>query len=161
VDGQYEIRTDDIRALAIQCHALDVAFDVLFNEPTICRSTEAISRTYNRLLSTGLLNLAIAIRVSLADEPEYSMAGFIAPAALFLEGWPQAEGFSIKDICDKIIHARRIYKPTEEGVRGAACELSGQYRGQKWTLGLGVGIFCEYVLGWLDQLDQRKQNTTG
>ena len=72
MDGKYEIGVDHIRALAIECHALDLQFDDLFNEPTICGPSDRIYRAYNRLLSTALLNLAISIRVSLANEQEYA-----------------------------------------------------------------------------------------
>jgi hypothetical protein len=161
VNGKYEIGLDDIRALAIKCHAFDVQFDLLFNGPTICGSTDRIRRTYNRLLSTALLKLAIAIRVSLAEEPEYVSIGMVEPAAIFLEdGSRSNRRFSVKDICDKLIHADRIYKPTEPGVRGAGCELAGHHRGQKWVLGLGVRVFCEYVLRWLDELEERKPDTS-
>jgi hypothetical protein len=155
MDGKYEIGIDHIRALAIDCHALDVQFDYLFNQPTICGSSDKIYRAYNRLLSTTLLNLAISIRVSLGTEPEYASNGIVEPAAIFLQGRPDTGGFSIKDICDKLIHADRIYRPKEPGVVGAGCELSGRHKGQQWVLGLGVRIFSEYVLRWLDQLEER------
>lgn len=33
MDGKYEVGLDDIRALAIQCHAFDHQFDRWFNQP--------------------------------------------------------------------------------------------------------------------------------
>jgi hypothetical protein len=79
-------------------------------------------------------------------------------AAIFLGDGPHTGGFSIKDICDKLIHADRICSPIEPGVVGAGCELSGRHRGQEWVLGLGVRIFSEYVLRWLDELEERKHD---
>jgi|SRR6266850_1090696 len=157
MDGRYEVGLDHVRALAIECHALDNQFDCLFNQPTVCGTTDRIYRTYNRLLSTALLNLAISIRVSLAREPKYTSTGRIEPAGIFLQGGPAlGRGFTVKDICDKLIHADQIRKPIEPGVRGAGCELSGSQFGQPWVVGLGVQIFCEYVLQWLDELEERK-----
>ena len=107
MDGTYDIGIAHIRALAIQCHALDVQFDRLFNSPTICDKSESIHQVYNRLLSTTLLNLAISIRVSFSKEPEYKeRSERFTASGLFLEGGPQSKagGFSVKDICDKIIH---------------------------------------------------------
>jgi hypothetical protein len=157
VNGKYEVGLDDIRALAIECHALDHQFDSLFNQPTICGTTDRICRTYNRLLSTALLNLAISVRVSLALEPKYTATGMIEAAGIFLQGGRTGHrGFSVKDICDKLIHADQIRKPIEAGVRGAGCELSGSQFGQPWVFGLGVQIFCECVLQWLDELEERK-----
>jgi len=155
MDGKYEIGRDHIRALAIECHALDVQFDRLFNAPTICGASDRVYRAYNRLLSTKLLNLAISIRVDLANQPGYKSTE-VQPAAIFLQGGPTSgHGFSMKDICDKIIHAERIYKPIEPGVQRAGCELSGRQHDREWVLGLGVQIFCEYVLRWLEELEDQ------
>jgi hypothetical protein len=158
MDGAYEIGTDHIRALAIQSHALDTQFDKLFNSGTICDKSEATVRTYNRLFLTTLLSLAVAIRVSLAKEPEYLSQGRFSAAGLFVEGGAPGNttGFALKDICDKIIHAHKIFKPIEHAVQGASCELQGEYRGKPWVFGLSVLIFSECVLQWLDQLDHRR-----
>lgn len=157
MDGKYEVGLDHIRALAIQCHALDLQFDHLFNEPTIGGTTEQTYRTYNRLFSTSLLNLAISIRVSLSTEPEYSLGGLVSPAVLLLDGESlQGHDFTIKDICDKLIHAEAIHKPREPMARGAGCELSGRHLGKTWKLGLGVRIFSEYVVAWVDQIELRR-----
>jgi len=154
MDGSYDIGFDRIRTLAIQCHALDVQFDRLFNSDTICGQSDRIQRAYNRLLHTTLLNLAISIRVSLANEAKYK-DGHIGPAGLFLVGGPASGRFSIKDICDKIIHAVRIIKPIEREMKGAGCELQGTQHGEPWAFGLGVQIFSEYILLWMDELNER------
>jgi len=157
MDGSYNIGTDHIRALAIQCHALDIQFDRLFNADSICGYSDRIYETYNRLLSTCLLNLAISIRVSLKAEPKYSRtdAG-ISNCGIFEDPGPHGDGsFSLKDVCDKLIHAEQIFKPIERGVQGAGCQLIGRHRGKRWELGLGVQILCEYVLKWLDEIDER------
>ena len=104
----------------------------------------------------ALLNLAISIRVSLCQEREYASTGMIEPAGVFLEGGPETGGFSIKDVCDELIHADQIRKPIEPGVRRTGCELSGSRSGQRWVIGLGVQIFCEYVLKWLDEIEGRQ-----
>ncbi|HEU4878432.1 MAG TPA: hypothetical protein VFT21_03215 [Gemmatimonadaceae bacterium] len=156
MEGRYEIGYEHVRTLAIQCHALDTDFDRLFNERTVEDKYELTYRTFNRLFSTSLLNLAISIRVSLAKEPEYKEAGRVTPAVLLLEGQPPKAGeFSIKDICDKLIHAGSITKPIEPGTRGAACELTGTQWGETWKIGLGVEIFSNYILEWMDVLAWR------
>ena len=85
--------------------------------------------------------------MSLAGEPESTaLKGTVGPAALFVEGGPSGGGFSIKDICDKLIHADRMWKPIEPGVRGAGCELSGTFRGEPWARsGLAFKRFARYV----------------
>ena len=157
MDGTYRIGTDHIRSLAIQCHALDLQFDLLFNDSTICGYSDRIYETYNRLLSTALLNLAVSIRVSLNGEPLYkSRESGIGACGLFEDDGPHGDGsFSIKDVCDKLIHADQIRKPIEPGVRGAGCQLIGFYQRKQWELGLGVQILAEWVLKWLDEIDDR------
>lgn len=157
MDGNYNIGTDHIRALAIQCHALDLQFDRLFNAHSICGYSDRIYKTYNRLLSTCLLNLAISIRVSLKAEPEYSrLDAGISSCGVFGGPGPHGNGsFSFKDVCDKLIHAEQIFKPIERGVTGAGCKLIGSHCGEPWELGLGVQILCEYVLKWVDEIDAR------
>ena len=157
MDGTYTIGTDHIRALAIQCHALDLQFDRLFNSETICGYSDRIYQTFNRLLSTALLNLAVSIRVSLSKEPEYtSLSSGIDACGLFTDTGPHGNGsFSIKDVCDKLIHADRIWKPLEPGVRGAGCTLDGRHHGKPWQFGLGVQILGEWVLKWVDEIDDR------
>jgi hypothetical protein len=157
MDGRYKIGTDHIRALAIQCHALDIQFDRLFNEDTICGRLTRIYETYNRLLSTSLLNLAISIRVSLSSEHEYSrLDSGITNCGLFENEGPHGNGsFSIKDVCDKLIHAQQIFKSIEPGAQGACCTLTGRYGVERWEFGLGVQILSEYVLKWLDEIDER------
>jgi hypothetical protein len=157
MDGRYRIGTEQIRSQAVICHALDTQFDALFNRVTICDKSTALVESYERLFAMTLLNLAISIRVSLRDEPEYSSpASGVQACGLFEVDASGVEGFTVKDVCDKIIHADDIFKPPEAGVAGAGCRLRGTYRGKFWEFGLGVSIFCEFVLAWLDRIESSK-----
>jgi hypothetical protein len=158
MDGKLNVGLDRVRTLAILCHALDIQFDRLFNAETICGKQPIIHETYTRLLSENLLNLAVSIRVSLSGEADYRThdSGVMSSGLLDRPGDRNSTGwFSIKDVCDKIIHAERIYKPPEDGVQGAGCTLTGHERGQIWQLHLGVQIFCEFVLKWLQEIKNR------
>jgi len=154
---RYQIGTEYIRRLAVSSHALDTGFDSLFNNDTICGDTEAVSRTYNELLAQNLLNLAISIRVALHDQQEYRRtdSGVLA-CALFESDDENSDGtFSIKDVCDKIIHAESIWKPKELGASSVGTELRGSYRNNIWVLHLGIQLFSEVILKWLEQIDAR------
>lgn len=155
MDGRYNLGTQDIRSLAIQCHALDCEFDALFNSSTICGYSDRTYNVYTRLLSTALLNLAISIRVTLNDHLAYrDRASGVSNCGLFDGAGPYNDGsFSFKDVCDKIIHADEIIRPIEAGTQGACCTLRGAHRGRPWDFGLGVRIFSEYVLKWCDEID--------
>ncbi len=157
MDGRYNVGIDHIRSLAITCLALDGLFDALFNSQTICGYSLRISDSYDRLFSVSLLNLAISIRVSLSGEPEYKMKNLgVAACGAFEFGGPNKDGeFTIKDVCDKIIHATKISKPIERGVVGACSKLSGHNNKEPWEFDLGVGIFCEWVLKWLEDIEVR------
>lgn len=155
MDGRYKIGTERIRSLAVTCHALDIQFDSLFNAETICDKAPALTESYDKLFATNLLGLAVSIRVSLNQDPGYrAVTSGVGACGLFDAGAPREDGgFAVKDVCDKIIHADDIFKPPEPGVRRAGCRLRGTHRGKSWEFGLGVGIFCEYVLEWLDRID--------
>jgi hypothetical protein len=162
MDGRYRIGTERIRSLAVTCHALDTQFDRLFNAVTICEKSPALSQSYDKLFATNLLSLAVSIRVSLNQDPEYrSVTSGVRTCGLFDAGAPREDGgFAVKDVCDKIIHADEIFKPVEPGVRGAGCRLRGTHHGKPWEFGLGVGIFCEYLLEWLDRIDSADRGQT-
>lgn len=136
MDGAYRIDTDHIRALALQCHAFDLQFDELFNSDAIGGFSQRSYDAYNRLLSRCLLNLAISIRVSLRADPNYTRTdNGIGNCGLFEDGGPSGDGtFSIKDVCDKLIHADSISKPIERGARGSCCKLIGTYHGKRKRL---------------------------
>lgn len=157
--GLYHVGIDHIRSLAITCHALDGQFDRLFNSETICGQSKEIEHSYNQLLHTSLLNLAISIRVAFSKRPEYRLTGTgVTDCGLFEVGAPREEGgFSTKDVCDKIIHANSIFKPVEPGVKGAGCSLRGTYKRKPWQFEFAIAIFCEYVLKWLGEIENRSQ----
>lgn len=157
MNGRYNVSIAHIRMLAITCLALDGQFDVLFNGQTICGHSSRITDSYERLFSISLLNLAVSIRVSLSDEPEYIKkdSGVTACGAFEIGAPSDTDGFSIKDVCDKIVHATKISKPIEHGVKGACLKLSGNFKKKPWEFDLGVGIFCELVLRWLEDIENR------
>ena len=157
MDGRFNVGLDHIRSLAITCLALDGLFDALFNSETICGYSSRISDSYDRLFSVSLLNLAISVRVSLSGEPEYKTENSgVTACGAFENGAPNKDGgFSIKDVCDKIIHATKISKPIERGVVGACYKLSGHYQGKPWDFDLGVRLFCELMLKWLEDIEAR------
>ena len=94
--------------------------------------------------------------------PEYkSTSSGISACGLFTHEGPHGDGsFSIKDVCDKLIHADRISKSIEPGVRGAGCTLVGTYQHKKWEFGLVVQVLSEWILKWLDEIDTRSSSIT-
>ena len=155
MNGRYNIDSEHIRSLAIICHALDGQFDSLFNSPTVCGFHESIYRTYNRTLASNLLHLAVSIRVSRAHLASYKE--IISPCGFLdcqINGVKTTEQFSVKDVCDKIIHADSFTRPIEAGTKNGTITLTGKNRGQEWTLHLSLALFCEYILDFLNTDDK-------
>ena len=103
--GKYNVTKEAIFRATILCHALDVALPNL-NQlfPNICQGSWQCSE-YERTLSETLLHLAIVLRSSInlgldhsASLPYISGCGFLFSKNETLE-------FTVKDVCDKIIHA--------------------------------------------------------
>ena len=158
MDGAYSIATDQIRTLAHRCHDLDVQFDRLFVEGSVRSYSDRTYQTYNHLLATSLLNLAISIHVSLGAEPEYVRRDqALGASGIFGNGGPHGNGaYSIKDVCDRLIQADDIFKPIEQETDHSGCRLIGSIQRKQWELGLGVQVLTDYVLTWLDEIDRRR-----
>jgi hypothetical protein len=151
--GTHKVSYDTLRSLAIQCHALDItAYHLLFDSTHIDEDgkTKAI---YEELFTNKLLALAIALRTKFyqgldhkATIPQVSHCGF-------LYSYKQTEesiiNVSIKDICDKIIHADSVSRFLEQGIDKPTTTLQGRYKGNNWELSMSVSLFAEAVLNWV------------
>ena len=105
---------DLIRRLAITTHALDVSGLHLFKQGTYSGGKKATQDVYEEMLSTNLLHLAVAVRTNIhqgnlnpADQ-DVLPAGFLDVTSS--NGKEKTVTFTIKNICDKIIHAQEIVK---------------------------------------------------
>lgn len=154
--GKYKMSFDRIRSLAIQCHALDLsAYHLLLNSTH--RDIQGRSKVlYTELLTEQLLTLAIAIRTKFYQgTPHDTTSEYVQHCGLFYRykgGTEEPALFTIKDICDKIIHADSVSKCLEQGVEKATITLRGQQRDVEWELGFSVNLFCEGVLNWLQAI---------
>ena len=66
-------------------------------------------------------------------------------------------GQTIKDVCDKIIHADsldRVFEKTGDDGRKPITSISGTYKRKPWVLEISVDLFCASVLNWVDELEQ-------
>ncbi len=153
--GEHRQPAAFIRELAITCHALDLSATSLFYAGTYAPGTAKTQSAYYDLLSRNLLHLALAVRTNLyqgalqdSDESFLSPCGFLDVRSKERD---ETRPFTIKDVCDKIIHAdsvgRLVNRPEEART---VLELTGKQRSENWTLSISVEMFCEYVLRWLD-----------
>lgn len=151
----HRVSYESIRSLAIECHALDLSAYTLFVDGTHQPSRSTMV-AYEELVAEKLLMLAIAIRtkfyqgVSYLDTAKYVIdCGFLDVTTKGLE---VTRAFSIKDICDKVIHAELVKRDLTDGNNGLVTTLSGSQVGSTWKLHLSISLFTEGVLNWLDEL---------
>src|SRR5437899_2163987 len=130
--GMHKVTFETLRSLAIQCHALDLSAYPLFVEGTHADASEKAKATYEELFTSQLLNLAIALRVKFYQgiDPKTTIP-YVRHCGL-LDKKMKNVCFSMKDVCDKIIHADKVEKYMEKGVREPTTTLRGKERGEEW-----------------------------
>lgn len=152
--GTHRVSFDAIRALAIECHALDLSAYTLLVDGTHqpSRSTKI---TYEELLTSKLLLLAIALRTKFyqgvphAETAKYVIdCGFLDSTT---KGIEISHSFTIKDICDKIIHAEGVKRDLVDGNNGLITTLEGTQGKSAWKLHLSMSLLTEAVLNWIDE----------
>lgn len=154
--GQHSVSFDAIRALAIECHALDLSAKELLFFPVHCDDNGLTRATYNELFTSKLLALAIALRTKFYQGTPYQdtiqymeHVGFLEiDTKNFSKGWK----FTIKDVCDKIIHADAVDRQFDGDFTRPLTLLEGTGPGTtKWTLGFSVAHFCDCLIWWLNE----------
>lgn len=114
---------------------------------------------YDELLTSKMLALAIALRTkfyqgtsSHGTESYMEHVGFLElQTKAITKGWK----FSIKDVCDKIIHADTVRRQFEGDWSQPLTILEGTGPGQvRWTLGFRLAHFADCLLWWINDLDE-------
>ena len=152
--GTHRVSFDSIRRLAIECHALDLAAHPLLKDTTHSDVSGRTRVAYEELQSSKLLALAIAIRTRFYQGLHAgSTEGFVIHSGvLYQEGEsdPENVAFTIKDVCDKIIHAETITRDLESRQSSLIADLRGKKGKVHWLLSFSVSLFTEGVLNWLE-----------
>ena len=156
--GSHTASFASVRALAVHCHALDLSASELFFASTHVDKDEKTKAAYEEQFTSLLLSLAIALRTKFyqgynhrATIPYVSHCGFLFNCGDLTE---QSVEFSMKDVCDKIIHALSIEKDLGGEMENAATTLCGKGAdGAEWELSISVRLFAEAVLNWLRDVE--------
>jgi hypothetical protein len=157
--GTHKVTFDLLRALAIQCHALDISAYHLFVDSTHADGIEKTKDTYEELFTTQLLSLAIALRTKFYQGLDHrATVTYVSHCGLFYKYKKNNEetiAFSLKDVCDKIIHADTITRHMENEVRLPATTFCGTDNRDKsaWELSMSVSLFSEVVLNWIHSVE--------
>lgn len=157
----HRISFENIRVLAIECHALDLSGYKLFVDGThsINRNTRNI---YDELVTSKLLMLAISIRTKFYQgTPHEGTERFISASGFLdkeIKGSATTESFTIKDVCDKIIHAESVERDFLDGNYGSITTIRGSRRNLKnqelWTLSISISLFTQAILNWLEEVPE-------
>ncbi|MEQ8354155.1 MAG: hypothetical protein RH942_01345 [Kiloniellaceae bacterium] len=157
--GTLKVPTDEIRKLAIYCYALDIAAYHLFVDGTHEDKSGRTKSIYGEQLSRQLLNLAIALRTKFYQGYNHIDTARYVTQCGFLDKKKQEAGvtvqFSIKDVCDKIIHSDRVMRQMEKGVEKPTTTFQGRDGRDKsdWELSMSVSLFTEAVLNWVQDVE--------
>lgn len=130
---------DEIRRLCFICNGLDRASSYIFTESTYTDPSGQSKSVLQNLLSSSLLHLAVSIRINLyQDIIEDRPIPLATMAADYYENDKLIVRYaSIKDVCDKIIHAdtvtESIFKhfPLEKDEK-LTFQLKGSNRDKLW-----------------------------
>ena len=158
--GAHQVSWDSVRRFAIECHALDSSAFSLLSDSILDNKTGKTKVAYEELRTEKLLSFAIALRIKFyqgasAKETEHYArdCGLLYKLSEGHEKGPN--NFTFKDICDKIIHAEKIYKCIESTHDAKITTLHGtqSISGKKidWQLSMSVTLFTEGVLNWIEK----------
>ena len=113
---------------------------------------------YEELISEKVLQLAIVIRTKFYQGADHRRtSGFLEDTGTLFKGTSAEDEttppYTLKDICDKIIHAKTVYLVLDDDVDITYISLHGEQsigtKTQTWMLTLLPETF-EGILGWLD-----------
>ena len=128
--GTHRVSLSHVRRQALRCYALDVAAEPLLLNGTHEDRDGRTKAEYEELYSTEILALAIAIRTLFYQGADPQGTTKFVSASGFLDRYnsiaEQTVPFTVKDVCDKIIHATSIWKTLKEGAENSTTTLDGQ-----------------------------------
>lgn len=152
--GKHSQDYNEIRRLCLICHGLDLSSSMLFSNSTYNCASETTKQVFQNLVSGSLLNLAVSLRVNIYQGrlvgPEYS--GLLHCGFYYDDQDLVSKEFTIKDVCDKIIHADAVSKEALPahilGDSKMTMQFKGKHNRKSWTFDLSVELFTEAVLNY-------------
>ena len=158
--GKHKISLANVRSMAIQCYALDVAAFPLLQGGTHTDRGGKTKEAYEELFTAQLLAFAIALRTKFYQGLDHKTTVRYIQAAGFLfknnSCGEKTLAFSIKDVCDKIIHADTISRYLELGISKPSTSFCGKDSrdNSTWECAISVTLFVEGVLEWLQDVEE-------
>jgi len=160
--GQHRQDLNEVRRLCLICHGLDLTSDKLFSDSTYNEKLSITRGIFQNLVSSSILSLAVSIRINLYQNNFKDIANVDLShcAHYYSHSNMKQKEISIKDVCDKIIHANDFFKnafPKELnlGEHKVWSQFNGVHRKENWTLNISVEHFVEAVLNYLDVIEDQ------
>ncbi len=158
---------DEIRRLCFLCNGLDRTSSYIFAESTYINPSDQSKSVLQSLLSSSLLHLAVSIRINLYQDiiDNHSIPLETMAADYYEDDKLIVTSVSIKDVCDKIIHADSVSKPIYKNFpiekdEKISFQLKGTHRKTLWTLNLCLELFTEFILRIVDEIEFNSKNVT-
>ena len=157
--SQHRQSGSEIRRLALLCHGLDLTSTNLNDGTSQFQVGESTREVLHEQISCNLLALAIALRVNFYQKKLISIANCDVRqyAGMYWNDELVLTKTTVKDVCDKIIHADVFQKsvlPNEMTMGAyATIQMQGSRGKREWTLNLCVALFCENVLSLLEEAE--------
>lgn len=158
--SQHKQSGSEIRRLALVCHGLDLTSTKLNDGTSQFQVGDSTTEVLHEQISCNLLALAIALRVNFYQKSLMSIANCDVRqyAGMYWNDELVLTKTTVKDVCDKIIHAdvfKKFVLPNEITMGAyATIQMQGSWRKRDWTLNLCVAMFCEKVLSLLEEADR-------
>lgn len=145
------------RGLAIECNAFYSAAYGLFLDGTHDDSGGKTQKVCQELFAGKVLQLAITLRTLFYQGIDPKPTSRYIMHGGFLDLWRDGEpfetvDFNVKDVCDKIIHAKEVSRFLEKDVPNPVTFLRGTYNGKNWEQSISITLFTEGILNWSEVL---------
>jgi len=152
----------ELRRLCLICHGIGFTTSSFSSDDCRLKITENLESALQNLISSSLLSLAVAVRVNLYQEaisnPNIELPG---SSWLYFDKELIDRPATLKQVCDKIIHADAVAKPVlPEGLWKGDSKIAIQFKGveprkKAWTLNIALESFAEDILNLLDEIEAK------
>lgn len=149
----------ELRRICLQCHGLDLCSSSIFTDSSYENPSEQTVRTLQNMISTSMLQLATAVRVNIYQGVLDGRTVIDRMAAsIYYSDEMLIHDTTLKDVADKIIHAKSFSKSTlpKHIIHDSkiAFHLKGSHRGREWIVDICVELLAERILGLIDVVEE-------
>lgn len=162
--SQHKQSISEIRRLALLCYGLDVGSTKLKDGSSMLELDPHSQEVLHEQISCHLLSLAVALRVNfyqknLLDLASHDVRNY---AGMYWLDEYAIVKTTVKDVCDKIIHADVFSKSVSphqfSNGAYATIQMQGNHLKRSWILDLCVALFCEKILHIISNIDEQNHS---